>query len=145
MKKVLIALDYDPTSQKIAEIGYAMASAMEAQVVLVHVLLDLAYYSMTYMNMGPLLLDTIVELKDASQDFLNKTKSKLGDESIITIVKEGDFAESILETAKETQADFIVMGSHSRKWLENILMGSVAEEVLRKTKIPLLLIPTRKQ
>ena len=122
-----------------------MARAMDAQVVLVHVLLDLAYYSMTYMNMGPLLLDTIVELKDASQDFLNKTKSNLGDESIITILKEGDFAESILETASETNADFIVMGSHSRKWLENILMGSVAEEVLRKTKIPLLLIPTRKQ
>jgi len=42
-------------------------------------------------------------------------------------------------------ADFIVLGSHSRKWLENIVMGSVTENVLRKTSIPLLIIPTKKQ
>jgi Universal stress protein UspA and related nucleotide-binding proteins len=37
------------------------------------------------------------------------------------------------------------MGSHSRKWLENIIMGSQAEAVLKKTKIPLFIIPTKMQ
>jgi nucleotide-binding universal stress UspA family protein len=36
------------------------------------------------------------------------------------------------------------MGSHSQKWLENIIMGSVTQEVLRKTNIPLFIIPTKK-
>jgi nucleotide-binding universal stress UspA family protein len=36
------------------------------------------------------------------------------------------------------------MGSHSRKWLEKILMGSVTEEVLHKSSIPLFIIPTKK-
>jgi len=36
------------------------------------------------------------------------------------------------------------MGSHSQKWLENIIMGSVTKEVLRKTTIPLFIIPTKK-
>jgi nucleotide-binding universal stress UspA family protein len=35
------------------------------------------------------------------------------------------------------------MGSHSRKWLENIVMGSVTEKVLHHTSIPLFIIPTK--
>lgn len=45
MKKILIALDYDPTAEKIAETGYALATAMKAEVVLVHVIAEPAYYS----------------------------------------------------------------------------------------------------
>jgi nucleotide-binding universal stress UspA family protein len=37
------------------------------------------------------------------------------------------------------------MGSHSRNWLENIVMGSVTEKVLHGTIMPLLVIPTKKQ
>ena len=36
------------------------------------------------------------------------------------------------------------MGSHSRRWLENILMGSVAEKVLHHSTIPIFIIPTKK-
>jgi len=42
-------------------------------------------------------------------------------------------------------ADIIVMGSHSRKWLESIIMGSETEVVLKKTVIPLFIVPTKKQ
>jgi len=38
-----------------------------------------------------------------------------------------------------------VMGSHSRKWLENIILGSEAENVLKMTAIPLFIVPTKKQ
>jgi len=50
-----------------------------------------------------------------------------------------------LETAKGLDIDVIVMGSHSRKWLENIIMGSETEAVLRKTTVPLFIVPTKKQ
>jgi nucleotide-binding universal stress UspA family protein len=154
MKKVLIALDYDPTAQKVAEVGFEMAKAMKAEVILLHVIADATYYSSLeysqitgfagYMDMSPFQLDSIDGLKKASLQSLDKTKHHLGDKTIQTMVKEGDFAESILKTAKELHADIIVMGSHSRKWLENIVMGSVAEKVLRHTSIPLFIIPTKK-
>ena len=154
IKKVLIALDYDPTSQKVAEIGFSLAKTMGAEVILLHVISDPLYYSSTeyspitgftgYMDMDPLQLDSVEGLKKASQDFLAKTKYYLGDKTIQTLVKEGDFAESILKTAKGLHADIIVMGSHSRKWLEKILMGSVTEKVLSNTSIPLFIIPTKK-
>ena len=47
MKKVLIALDYNPTAQKVAEAGFSMAKAMNAEVILLHVISDPVYYSST--------------------------------------------------------------------------------------------------
>jgi nucleotide-binding universal stress UspA family protein len=153
INKVLIALDYNPTAQKVAEVGFAIARAMNAEVILLHVIADPVYYSSTEyspimgytgsMDIAQLQLDSVDGLKSASQHFLDKSKHHLGDDTIQTRVQEGDFAESILKTAKEMHADMIVMGSHSRKWLENIVMGSVTEKVLRHTSIPLFIIPTK--
>ena len=155
MKKVLIALDYDPTAKKVAEVGFEFAKTMGAEIVLMHVISDPVYYSSTdyspimgftgYMNTDPLQLNTIEVLKTASQNFLDKTRDHLGDGTIQTVVEEGDFAETILKTAKKLHVDMIVLGSHSQKWLENIVMGSVTEEVLRQSTIPLFIIPTWKQ
>jgi nucleotide-binding universal stress UspA family protein len=153
LKKVLIALDYNPTAQKVAESGFAMAKAMNAEAVLLHVISDPVYYSSTeyspimgytgYMVTEQQQSESADGLNRASQHFLDKTKLHLGDNTIQTRVTEGDFAESILKTAKVMHADIIVMGSHSMKWLENIVMGSVTEKVLRHTSIPLFIIPTR--
>lgn len=153
MKKVLIALDYDPTAKKVAEVGFEFAKTMGAEVILIHVISDPVYYSSTdyspimgftgYLNTDPLQLNTIEVLKTASLNFLDKTRKHLGDSAIQTVVEEGDFAESIIKTAKKLHADMIVLGSHSHKWLENIVMGSVTEEVLRQSTIPLFIIPTK--
>jgi nucleotide-binding universal stress UspA family protein len=155
VKKVLIALDYDPTAQKVAEVGFSIAKEMDAEVILLHVVSDPVYYSSTeyspimgfsgFMETGQLELNNLEALKKASLHFLNKSKDHLGDTTIRTIVGEGDFADSILKTAKELHSDLIVLGSHSRKWLENIIMGSVTEKVLHHTTIPLMIIPTKKQ
>jgi len=145
MNKVLIALDYDPTAKKVAKSGYSIASAMGAEVFLLHVIEDLTVYSLSYLNMGPLQLDSVVELKEASQQFLDKTKLFLGDLTIQTVVKEGNFADSIIQTAKELDVDIIVMGSLSKKWLENIVLGSVSQKVMLQTTIPMFIVPTKKE
>lgn len=154
MKKIMIALDYDPTAKRVAEIGYLLAKTMGAEVILLHVMIDPVYYSnMDYSpimgfaghtEMMPMQLDSIEGLKDATQQFLNKFKQHLGDDTIQTVVREGDFAEAILQAAKDLHVDIIVMGSHSKKWLENIVMGSVVTKVLHDTSIPLFIIPTKK-
>ena len=40
MKKVLIALDYNPTAQKVAEVGFSLAKSMNAEITLLHVITD---------------------------------------------------------------------------------------------------------
>jgi nucleotide-binding universal stress UspA family protein len=153
MKKVLIALDYNPTAQKVAEVGSSMAKAMKAEIVLLHVIADPLYYSSPeyspimgfngFIETGQLQLYSVDALEKASLHYLDKSKQHLGDKTIQTLVMQGECADSILKTAKDLNADIIVMGSHSRKWLENIVMGSVTEEVLHGTTIPLLIVPTK--
>lgn len=155
VKKVLIALDYNPTAQKVAEVGFSLAKSMDAEIILLHVISDPLYYSSTeyspimgfngFFETGQIQLDNIEGLKQAALHFLDKSRHHLGDKSIQTLIKEGDFAESILKAAKEYHADIIILGSHSRKWLENVVMGSVTEKVLRHSPIPLFIIPTKKQ
>jgi nucleotide-binding universal stress UspA family protein len=153
MKKVLIALDYNPTAQKVAEQGYALAKAMKAEVILLHVMADPLYYSSTvyspimgfggYMGTDMLPMQSLKELKQASQDFLDKTKYHLGDNAIETDIKEGDVSENIIAAAKHHHADVIVIGSHSQKWLERVIMGSNTEQVLHHTIVPLFIVPTK--
>ena len=155
MKKVLIALDYNPTAQQVAETGFLLAKSLKAEVTLLHIITDPIYYSTSgyspimgfdgIVSMSPTVMNSIEGLKNASLQYLDKSRKHLGDENIQTVVKEGDFADTILETAKELHADIIVMGSHSQKWLENILVGSVTEKVLRQTSIPLFIVPTKKR
>lgn len=155
MKKVLIALDFDPTALKVADEGFSMAKAMKAGVILMHVIADATYYSALeyspitgftgFMDMANNQLDSANALKKVSLKYLNKIKLKLGDKTIKTVVREGEFADSIIEAAKELKVDTIVMGSHSRRWLEEILMGSVTEKVLHRATVPILIVPTKQK
>ena len=145
MKKILIALDIHPSSQKIIEAGYALAKDMNATVVLLHVRIDLVNYFLTYKKMSALKLDSIDNFGVTAHDFLEKSKKSPADDMIQVIVKQGDFAEAILKTAKEMDVDIIVMGSHNTQWLEEIVMGRVTDDDLQQTEIPILIIPTRKK
>jgi nucleotide-binding universal stress UspA family protein len=95
----------------------------------------------SFSNLGMLQTNTVTELQSAAQEYLEKIKAHLGDPAIKTIVKDGDSGDAIIDAAKELNVDVIVMGSHSRRGLEKILMGSVAEKVLRNSRIPLFIIP----
>jgi len=153
MKKVLIALDYDPSAEKIAETGYAIATALNAEVTLLHIMAEPAYYSSMeyspimgfsgFMNSFDAGMSNTIQqdIEAQSQTFLDKSKEHLGNQNIKTLVTEGPFAQSIIEAALKVQADLIVMGSHSRRGLDKLLMENVAEKVLHLTKTPLLVIP----
>ena len=146
IKKVLIAMDYDETSLKVAEVGFAVANAMGAETILLHVISEQPVYYSSYTYMRELRVDIMGDLKTSIRKYLAKAKKHLGDESVQTRLEVGDsIAETILKTANELDADVIVMGSHSRRWLENIILGSEAQDVLKKTTIPLFIVPTRKQ
>ena len=151
---VVIAIDYDWSAQKVAEAGYTLALKLGAEITLLHIMSEPGHYPssehITVMGFAgfhaitPLVRVSVDGLKKASYEFLEKTKDHLGDDSIKTLIVEGDCANSIISTALDLRADFIVLGSHGHRWLENIVMGSVVEEVLNKTTIPLYIVPTKK-
>jgi nucleotide-binding universal stress UspA family protein len=145
IKKVLIALDYDETAEKVAVQGFAMAKAMNAETILLHIISEQPVYYSSYAYMREWRVDILGDLEKSVHEFLNKVKKSLGDDSIQTVVEFGEIAATILGTAKDVNADIIVIGSHSRKWLENIILGSQAADVLKKATIPLYIIPTKRQ
>lgn len=153
MKKILIAADYDPSVEKVSDAGYRLGKAMEAEIVLLHVISDPVYYSS--LQYSPVLgfdgfntpdLTSVAdtgELHKAANLFLKKIAASLGDDRLEIVTAEGDIAEAILKVAKEKAADIIVIGSHGRSGLNKLLMGSVAEKVLHHSAVPLLIVPVK--
>lgn len=154
MKKILIALDYNPEAQEVAERGYDFAKAMHAEVILLHVIADPIFYSSTvyspimgfggYTDLDFLEPDILKEIVKSSLHFLKQTKRHLGDDlTISTMVIEGDTADGILEVAQENEVDMVIVGAHTKKWMEEFLLPSVTRKILRETTIPILIIPTK--
>jgi nucleotide-binding universal stress UspA family protein len=152
-KKVLIALDYNPTAKKVAEVGYSIANAMGADCLLVHILSTPIIY--TSLNYDPIMGFSGFEalenyqlnsdlLSKSANKYLDKVKKHLGDSNVETIVKDGEFDDQIMETALNYNADLIVMGTHSQQWLEKILVGSTTESIIQISKIPIVIVPTKK-
>lgn len=150
MKKVIIALDYDPTAEKVARLGYDVARSMNAAVLLLHVVNEPSYYEsgayspiMGFVGFtAPDILEMDKGLYNEAKRYLEESKKHLGDDSIEIAVLEGDFTEAINAIIDSSQADLLVMGTHSRKGLEKLLMGNLAEKILNSTRIPLLVVPT---
>ena len=154
MKKVLIALDFNPSAQKVAEEGYALAKCCNAEITLVHVKVEDELYSSVgkvkvigftghLKNDEPIPPEKI-NTDTISLEFLKKAKLHLGNSDIQILTVSGPIAKSLITTAKNLKSDLIIMGSHSKKWFENSTIGSVTEKVLLDTTIPVLIIPTNK-
>ncbi|HJS56104.1 MAG TPA: universal stress protein [Chitinophagaceae bacterium] len=153
MKKILIALDYSLSAQRVAETGYELAKAMNAKAILLHVISDATYYSSLkyspimgyegFSGVDIIQTDAAEQLVTASHKYLEKSKQHLGNKTIQTVVKSGACGEAILRTAAELNVDVIVMGTHSRRGFERILLGSIAENVLRHSLIPVFIIPIK--
>ncbi|TAN20045.1 MAG: universal stress protein [Chitinophagaceae bacterium] len=154
MKRILIALDYDSSAQIVAEKGFTLAKSMNAEVTLLHVLREVTYYSS--IEYSPIIgYDasdnaatlweniSLDDLKKAAHNFLLRSKQHLGDDSLATMLKEGDVSDAIFEAVHELKSDIIVMGMYSRKGLDKLLMGSVAEKVLHHSHIPVFIIPLK--
>jgi nucleotide-binding universal stress UspA family protein len=153
MKNILIAIDFNPSAEKVANEGFKLAKAMNANAILIHVVSDLAYYTSVryepimgfdgFMNEEYLFENPIENLKKESIKFLHSIKRHLQDDSILTITLEGDPANSLVDYIEKEKIDYVVMGSHSRRILEDIFMGSVTQKVLHTTNAPMLLISTK--
>lgn len=153
MKKVLIAIDYNPSSQKVVEKGYELSKLTGAEVCLLHVMSDVAHYGMRYPTFmgyesydpGTFDMNMVNEMRKISEDYLQSAANHLDDPNVKTHLAEGDAGKVILEYADEWNADVIVMGTHSHSTIEKLLMGTIASTVLEKTKVPVYMIPIKKE
>ena len=151
MKKILIALDYNPASEKIALEGLKLARQFQSELKLLHVLSDFGYYELNYPTFlgyegySHLDLDPRIdeELFKVAEDYLQTVKSHLDHQNVSAIVERGPVPDVVLQQAGDWGADMIIMGTHSHSVLEKILMGTTASKVLERTSIPVLMVPIK--
>ena len=82
----------------------------------------------------------IDNIKDLSRAKLQESVRAHPDQDLRALVKEGKPATVILELVGASEPDLIVMGSHGRSKLDHLLLGSVAERVIRKAPCPVLTV-----
>ena len=78
--------------------------------------------------------------KQKVQEFLHTKMGELGYKGIQTVVEIGDPGSKIAEYAKEVTADLIVMPSHGRQGISHFLIDSVAEQIVRLSPCPVLVL-----
>src|SRR5665647_290837 len=140
MKKILIAIDEGPTSEKVASQGFQLGQKLNAEVALLSVI-DTALL-MTDGGIAPKKMAEIIknDFKKNQQLLIDKV---FKDYKAWTFVEEGNPYEMILKVAAEWEAELIVIGTHARTGFSHLLMGSVAEHVVRHSKIPVMIVPTK--
>ena len=82
-------------------------------------------------------------IKDVLHQFSEKVKEGQEGEGFITddiIVERGNPVEQILKHVQERSCDLIVMGTHGHGTLEDVMLGSTARRVIRRSKIPVIVI-----
>lgn len=149
--RILIALDYSNAAELVAEKGYLLGAAMDAKIVLLHVVDDVVYYASS--NYDPItgfwgfeaadfIGDNVLEnIEKKAVFFLRNIRSHLKDKEIQVNVKRGNVVDEILATAKQTTADLIVLGINRNHYSDGILVGSTSDELMKYTTVPLYLIP----
>lgn len=143
IRRILCSVDLSATSKPAFEYAVALAAQLGAELELLHVY-QLPAYALPEGGLEiPAGLE--VELENRLQQQLDAFVKHSTDTSvkITTVLSKGIPYIEITHTAKQRQADLIVIGTHGRTGLAHLLIGSVAERVIRTSEVPVLSIRTR--
>jgi len=134
-KTIVFATDFSPASKVAFEVAGALARDYHARIIAVHVVEPQAVaFSEAGAYVGP------EEDKGEAMKRLQALRSPSPRVTIEYRLLEGDPSTVISETAEETNADLVVMGTSGRTGLTRFVMGSFAEEVLRRAPCPVLTV-----
>jgi nucleotide-binding universal stress UspA family protein len=155
IKKILIGVDDSAFAETAAKYGFNLAQSLNAHIGLVHITEPMAATMSgtgadeilgTPMQglSGPENLELLKIQDEISDKLLASTAKKFGGDLQITQFNEyGSTGEGIISCSQEFKADLIVIGTHHRKGLDRLLMGSVAEYIVRHSEIPVLVVPSK--
>lgn len=131
---ILVPIDFEPASLKALSIAKDLAARLGGEIVVVHVY-QLPVY--TYPGLEPSLMPGFhAEVTSAAERAVASLAQQEG--NLRAVLRQGDPATEILNAAEELKASMIVMGTHGRQGLAHLILGSVAERVLRKSNVPVL-------
>ncbi len=144
---ILVPLDGSPLAETALTHAEGLARHLSSRLLLVRVAnLPATLIGEVAPMGGPmppeLIEDAINAETDEAKEYLTKTAERLKGDGIETEweVVEGDPSHAIIETAHTRNCDLIVMGTHGRSGLPRLVLGSVADRILRDSHLPVLFI-----
>ncbi len=142
IKHILLATDFSPCSEEAAERAWYLANKLEAQLDVAHAWSRAPAYSRAMSTSGPpeeALKVLEEEARAGMAAFLEACRAR-DIHFANTLLPQGGAAEALVALAEEGHYDLIVAGTHGRSGVSRVLMGSVAEHILRHAPCPVLTV-----
>jgi nucleotide-binding universal stress UspA family protein len=139
-RHILVPSDFGECAEQALEIAIALATKLDAKLTLLHVCeLPVSAYAMYAQG----LYFPMDELEQAAKKALDEAAKRLRERmpNADAVLASGTAVEQILGTLKEKGADLVVMGTHGRRGISRVLLGSVAEKTVRLSPVPVLTVP----
>ncbi len=153
-QRILIGIDDSKYSENAAEHGFELAHTFKAKVALVHIVEPVMVSQTSDPGMAGAFLPPVgtdeVEImnirEEQSGKLIESTIKRLGGDLEVTQFNEfGSTADAIIDCISKFNADLVVLGTHSRTGFDRFFMGSVAEDVVRHSPVPVLVVPLKEK
>jgi nucleotide-binding universal stress UspA family protein len=137
---ILVATDFEPAAQAALDFAIELARPLGARIVLAHVFdLPLVGLPDATLMVGA---ETAARLSDEAQQSLDLELARVKDRGVRIdgVLHQGDPRDGVGEVAATEKAKLIVVGSHGRRGVVRALLGSIAEEVVRRSVVPVTVV-----
>jgi nucleotide-binding universal stress UspA family protein len=143
--KLLVALDLSEPTELIVKKAQELAKEMSAQVWILHNA-EPPPDVIEFRADPQMARDTLAEKFHREHRQIQEIAKRFREDGLEAkaLLVHGPTVEYILKEASELEVDMIVVGSHGRGAVYQLLVGSVSEGLLRKSRCPVLVVPTRK-
>lgn len=147
MKTIVVAVDFSNATPGVLGMASELAKAFGAKLRLFHVVEPEPSY--TAYGFTP---DEFPALHAYQEEAKRRAATKLEEllaevspdlPDVSTQIAEGSPLHALLDYVEESGADFVVLGSHGHGVIASLLLGSVAEGMVRKAKVPTLIVPAK--
>lgn len=140
IKRITVATDFSSQAARALETGCDLAKSTGAHLDLVHVCEPVAY---AFGDLGYGTAEWVLSIeKNAAEQFEKALKELVqrvpGSSGHF---RRGVAWQEIVAAADDDHSDLIVMGTHGRRGVSRVLLGSVADRVVRVSKVPVLVVP----
>ncbi len=140
MKRILVPTDFSEHAEDALKVAAQIAKKTDSEIIILH-MLELPHQTNDAIFGGASIPETMLFMKKANE-MLDKISEKpyLDNIPVTEIVKMDKPIHGITQISKDQEIDLIIMGSHGSSGIEELLIGSNTEKVVRHSEIPVLII-----
>ena len=143
-QRILVPVDGSATSSRGLDEAIKLAKLTGAELRLVHVV-DVLTFATGFEPYGVYASDVIPIMREAGWKILNQAMTHVCEQGVKVDGKLFDslahrVSDTVVEQAKTWAADLIVIGTHGRRGMKRLVLGSDAEQILRMATVPVLLV-----